>query len=76
MGRIDKAVSTFSRNELFFSKGLDNPNHAEAAREFRFLAQVASSASCSESLHRHHPSAAIIPMLGTGIPDLLSFSRR
>jgi hypothetical protein len=33
------AVSTCSRSEIFFARGLDDPNHVDKSREIGFYAQ-------------------------------------
>jgi hypothetical protein len=46
--RSDKAVSNFSRNEIFFEAGLDRPNHVERLCEFAFFAQPIKMASAED----------------------------
>jgi hypothetical protein len=42
--RIDKAVSTKSKSEIFLQMGLDDPNQLEMARQIEFYVQAIPAA--------------------------------
>ena len=67
--RIDKAVSTFSRSEIFFEPGLDKPNQLERFCEFAVFAQPIKMATAADQ-----PSSApsLLPSQHSGY-DRTSF---